>query len=60
MPLRQMEAEHIVRALKRCRGKVSGAGGAAELLVLKPTTLYSKMKRLGITRDAYRVLNQDG
>ncbi len=31
--------------------KVSGRGGAAELLDLKPTTLSSRMKRLGITRE---------
>lgn len=54
MPFREMEAHHIIRALNRCRGKVSGQGGAAELLELRPTTLYSKMKRLGIRRDAYR------
>jgi transcriptional regulator with GAF, ATPase, and Fis domain/tetratricopeptide (TPR) repeat protein len=59
LPLREMEARHIVRALSRCRGKVSGPGGAAALLDLKPTTLYSKMKRLGIERDAYRLKKTD-
>jgi transcriptional regulator with GAF, ATPase, and Fis domain len=42
---------HIVRALKLCRGKVYGADGAARLLGLKPSTLQSKMKRLGIRRE---------
>ncbi len=55
LPLRDMEARHIIRALSRCRGKVSGPGGAAALLEVKPTTLYSKMKRLGIEREAYRI-----
>jgi transcriptional regulator of acetoin/glycerol metabolism len=55
LPLKQMEAQHIIKALSRCRGKVSGKGGAAALLEVKPTTLYSKMKRLGIERDAYRI-----
>jgi DNA-binding NtrC family response regulator len=55
LPLREMEARHIIKALARCRGKVSGKGGAAELLEIKPTTLYSKMKRLAIERDAYRI-----
>jgi transcriptional regulator with GAF, ATPase, and Fis domain len=54
LPLREMETQHIIKALSRSRGKVSGKGGAAELLAVKPTTLYSKMKRLGIERDAYR------
>jgi len=55
LSLKEMESRHIVKALSRCRGKVSGTGGAAALLEVKPTTLYSKMKRLGIERDAYRV-----
>ena len=55
LPLKDMEARHIISALSRCRGKVSGPGGAAALLEVKPTTLYSKMKRLGIERDAYRI-----
>ena len=56
LPLKEMEAGHILKALTRCRGKVSGRGGAAELLQVKPTTLYSKMKRLDIRRDAWRVI----
>jgi transcriptional regulator with GAF, ATPase, and Fis domain/DNA-binding response OmpR family regulator len=45
----EMDREHIICALKKSNGKVSGRGGAAELLKLRPTTLTSKMKRLGIT-----------
>jgi formate hydrogenlyase transcriptional activator len=59
LPLKTMEAQHIIKALSRCHGKVSGKGGAAALLELKATTLYSKMKRLGIERDAYRI-NKSG
>ena len=43
----------IDRALRRTRGRVSGPGGAAELLALNPQTLYSKMRKLGIDRDDY-------
>ncbi len=43
-----MDRHHILLALKKCNGKISGRGGAAELLQLPPTTLSSKMKRLGI------------
>ena len=50
-PLHEMEREHIVTALQAARGKVSGKGGAAELLDLKPTTLEAKMKKLNISRD---------
>ena len=46
--LRQFEADNIRAALKESRGKVSGSGGAAELLGMKPTTLASRIKALGI------------
>lgn len=45
------EKAHILAALKKCKGKIWGVGGAAELLELPPTTLNSKMKRLGIKKD---------
>jgi transcriptional regulator with GAF, ATPase, and Fis domain len=45
----EMDRQHIISALKKANGKVSGRGGAAELLKLRPTTLTSKMKRLGIS-----------
>src|SRR5262245_47406569 len=35
-------------ALRAANGKVSDPGGAAELLGLKPTTLASRIKSLGI------------
>jgi formate hydrogenlyase transcriptional activator len=34
--------------LKKCKGKVSGKGGAAEILNIPASTLYSKMKKLGV------------
>ncbi|WP_182868318.1 sigma-54-dependent Fis family transcriptional regulator [Rhodopirellula sp. JC639] len=46
--LRELEATNIRRALMRTHGKVSGVGGAAELLGMKPTTLASRIKSLGI------------
>ncbi|MCD0465099.1 sigma-54 dependent transcriptional regulator [Flavobacterium sp. ENC] len=46
--MEEMEKEHIMNALQTCDGKVSGTGGAAELLKMQPQTLYSKMKKLGI------------
>src|SRR5947208_9023914 len=46
--IRQLEADNIRAALKAASGKVSGPGGAAELLGLKPTTLASRIKSLGI------------
>ncbi|MFQ5493887.1 MAG: hypothetical protein ACE5EX_00760, partial [Phycisphaerae bacterium] len=42
---------HILKALTLCNGKISGVGGAAELLEIKPKTLESKMRKLGIRRE---------
>lgn len=44
----------IIQALEQADGKVFGEGGAAELLGLKPTTLASRMKRLGIEKPRRR------
>lgn len=46
----KLEKENILRALKKTRWKISGKGGAAELLDLPATTLASKIKSLGIER----------
>ena len=50
--LKRQERESIATALKQCGGKVSGSDGAAELLGMKPTTLASRIKTLGIKRWA--------
>jgi transcriptional regulator with GAF, ATPase, and Fis domain len=42
--------EHIERALRATEGRVYGADGAARLLGVKPTTLQSRMKKLGVRR----------
>jgi transcriptional regulator with GAF, ATPase, and Fis domain len=48
--LKGMEATHIRATLERTGWRVRGGGGAAELLGLKPTTLETRMAKLGITR----------
>jgi formate hydrogenlyase transcriptional activator len=45
------ERQHILDTLKYCQGRVGGYSGAAELLGVPPSTLFSKMKKLGIKRD---------
>jgi len=47
---KRQERESIMRALQQAGGKVSGRGGAAELLGMRPTTLSSRLKAMGITR----------
>jgi transcriptional regulator with GAF, ATPase, and Fis domain len=44
--LKNMERQHIVKALIHCHHKISGPDGAANLLGLKPTTLRSRMEKL--------------
>ena len=46
--LKRRERESIVAALAEANGKISGPRGAAELLGMKPTTLTSRIKALGL------------
>jgi PAS domain S-box-containing protein len=48
--LEALEIRHIRSVLESTNWRVRGRGGAAERLGLKPTTLESRMARLGITR----------
>ncbi|MCO7228628.1 sigma 54-interacting transcriptional regulator [Halomonas sp. CnH100-B] len=45
---------NALKALKAAKGKVSGAGGAAELLGMKPTTLASRLQKWGVDPRQYR------
>jgi PAS domain S-box-containing protein len=45
---RERDRANIQAALEACGGKVFGPGGAAELLAVRPTTLASRIKALGI------------
>lgn len=45
---RDRDRANILAALEACGGKVFGRGGAAELLDVKPTTLTSRIKSLGV------------
>ena len=48
--LKEQERDHILAALQRTGGRVSGAQGAALLLDINPKTLDARMKKLGIRR----------
>ncbi|HET7215864.1 MAG TPA: sigma 54-interacting transcriptional regulator [Terriglobia bacterium] len=49
--LEDAERDHILRILRETRGIIGGPGGAAARLGLKRTTLNSKMRKLGISRE---------
>jgi transcriptional regulator with GAF, ATPase, and Fis domain len=46
--LDEVQRRYIRQVVAACGGRISGPGGAAERLGLKPTTLRSRMQRLGI------------
>jgi len=48
--LRSVEIEHIRATLNSTNWRIRGRGNAAERLGLKPTTLETRMARLGLVR----------
>jgi transcriptional regulator with GAF, ATPase, and Fis domain len=51
--LDDVERAYIIQILKRCSGKISGDGGAADVLDIPSTTVHSKIKKLGISKSDY-------
>ncbi len=47
----ERDIANLLSALTKARWKIHGTGGAAELLGLKPTTLLSRMKKLGVKKS---------
>ena len=48
--MRDLEKRNALTALAKARWKIHGPGGAAQLLGIKPTTLISRLKKLGVKR----------
>lgn len=53
--LEELERSYIIETLKRCAGKISGPGSAADILKVPGNTLHSKLKKLNITKADYFV-----
>jgi DNA-binding NtrC family response regulator len=53
LPLEEMQRLYIEEALRRTGGKVTGPGGAAEVLDINGRTLMSRMVKLGIERGKF-------
>ena len=49
--IEENERYHILKIIKKCNGKIAGDGGAASLLGIPPSTLNSKILKLGITKE---------
>jgi transcriptional regulator of acetoin/glycerol metabolism len=47
--LREVEISHIEDILRQTAWRIKGDGGAAQILGMNPATLYSRMKKLGIS-----------
>src|SRR4051794_19098074 len=52
MTLKNLQIEHITATLQSTNWRIRGQGGAAERLGLKPTTLETRMAKLGVVRPA--------
>lgn len=48
--LQELEQQHIVQILARTQGRIYGPNGAAAQLGLNPSTLRSRLKKLGLKR----------
>jgi formate hydrogenlyase transcriptional activator len=48
LTLQEVERQHILRALEQTRGVLAGPHGAARLLGMRRSTVWSRMKKLGI------------
>jgi formate hydrogenlyase transcriptional activator len=53
--IEENQRQHIITVLRQCKGRVAGYGGAAQFLGVPPSTLSSKLKRLGIQKAHYFV-----
>jgi len=49
--MREHVRRNVLAALAKARWKIHGSGGAAQLLGIKPTTLTSRIKKLGLRRS---------
>jgi len=49
--MREREKANLLAALRQAKWRISGDGGAAELLGLKPSTLTYRMRIFGLERD---------
>ena len=48
LTLEEVERRHILLVLERTAGRIKGPDGAAKILGLNPSTLYTRMQKLGL------------
>jgi formate hydrogenlyase transcriptional activator len=52
--LNELERDHILVVLRKTKGKIEGADGAAKILDLHPNTLRHRIHKLGIRTNSSR------
>jgi transcriptional regulator with GAF, ATPase, and Fis domain len=52
--MRDFQKNNILAALTQAGGRISGPGGAAELLDVKPTTLADRIRAYGVHKPDKR------
>jgi len=58
--LAEAESEHISEVVETTNGLIDGQGGAAEVLGMPPSTLRSRMKKLGLkTQNKYKTISTE-
>lgn len=57
--IRSLERDNLIAVLKHTKWKVSGSGGAAELLGVNPGTLASRLRAFGISRSHHEQTTDD-
>lgn len=50
---RKAEVDNLLACLKQTNGRVAGPGGSADLLGIRQTTLYSRIRKHGLTPDMW-------
>ena len=46
--LKEMNARYLQYVLEKTQGRIAGPGGAAEILGVKRSTLYEKLRKYGL------------
>lgn len=49
--MQQLARDNLIAALRETGGRISGPAGAAELMGTKPTTLYSRLRKMKISAN---------
>jgi PAS domain S-box-containing protein len=52
--IEDLQTKNLIACMKKTGGKVSGENGAAQILGIRPTTLYSRIKKFGISPELWK------